>query len=163
MSHNRYSITDDQLLEAVRQSDCFSNALRLLGLPTTGSSHRHYSNRARRLGASFDHFDISGRKRAGGSSTRKNASHFLTLRTEGQRVGTVQLRRSMIEVGVPYVCSECGMEPVWNGKPLVLQVDHRDGNPLNNQIANLRFLDANCHTQTATYGFKRGMRLESCL
>ncbi|MGH3218614.1 MAG: hypothetical protein ACRDPY_07845 [Streptosporangiaceae bacterium] len=29
----------------------------------------------------------------------------------------------------PYICAECGQLPEWNGKPLVLQVDHVNGDP----------------------------------
>ena len=49
-------------------------------------------------------------------------------------------------------CAECGQESVWNNKPLVLQLDHIDGNSDNNEISNLRLLCPNCHTQTETFG-----------
>jgi hypothetical protein len=49
-------------------------------------------------------------------------------------------------------CSCCGMLPIWNNKPLKLQVDHSNGNPKDNRIENLRVLCPNCHSQTATWG-----------
>lgn len=56
-------------------------------------------------------------------------------------------------------CSECGQGPVWNGKPLTLQLDHIDGDSDNNALSNLRILCPHCHTQTETYGSKgRGSR-----
>lgn len=48
-------------------------------------------------------------------------------------------------------CSECGIGGVWNGKPIVLQLDHIDGNSNNNLLDNLRILCPNCHSQTHTY------------
>lgn len=45
----------------------------------------------------------------------------------------------------------CPTKPVWNGEPLRLQVDHIDGDPLNNELTNLRLLCPNCHSQTPTY------------
>jgi len=52
------------------------------------------------------------------------------------------------------ICSECGQQPWWNGKPLVLQLDHKDGDKKNNQLDNLRILCPHCHTQTPTWGRK---------
>jgi hypothetical protein len=48
-------------------------------------------------------------------------------------------------------CSECPCESIWNGKPLVMQVDHKDGNSDNNMPENVRLLCPNCHTQTPTF------------
>lgn len=51
-------------------------------------------------------------------------------------------------------CSLCSQPPMWNGKPLQLQLDHIDGNSGNNIITNLRLLCPHCHTQTETWGFR---------
>jgi endogenous inhibitor of DNA gyrase (YacG/DUF329 family) len=51
-------------------------------------------------------------------------------------------------------CEDCGTGSIWNGKPLVLQLDHIDGDSDNNHPTNLRLLCPNCHTQTETFGSK---------
>lgn len=48
-------------------------------------------------------------------------------------------------------CLECGVGNVWNGKPLILQLHHIDGNNKNNKMENITLLCPNCHTQTETY------------
>ena len=50
-----------------------------------------------------------------------------------------------------YECSECGINE-WNGKHLPLQMDHIDGDRNNNTIDNIRWMCANCHSQTETWG-----------
>jgi hypothetical protein len=49
-----------------------------------------------------------------------------------------------------YKCSCCNISN-WNDKPIVLEVDHIDGNSENNRPENLRFICPNCHSQTDTY------------
>ena len=49
-----------------------------------------------------------------------------------------------------YECSVCKLDE-WQGKKIVLEVDHIDGRHYNNHISNLRFICPNCHSQTDTY------------
>jgi 5-methylcytosine-specific restriction endonuclease McrA len=47
-------------------------------------------------------------------------------------------------------CAKCGIVD-WNGQPIVLDLEHKDGNALNNAEDNLECLCPNCHSQTPTY------------
>jgi hypothetical protein len=47
-------------------------------------------------------------------------------------------------------CSICFISE-WQGKKLTLELDHIDGNNLNNDFVNLRLLCPNCHSQTKTW------------
>lgn len=49
-------------------------------------------------------------------------------------------------------CTECGQGEEWNGKRLVLQIHHIDGDGKNRTKANSRIVCPNCHTQTDTWG-----------
>ena len=47
-------------------------------------------------------------------------------------------------------CWNCGIID-WMNKPIVLELEHIDGNAYNNSKTNLSLLCPNCHSQTSTY------------
>ena len=55
--------------------------------------------------------------------------------------------KKLINAGIPEKCDICGISE-WNGEPIKLQVHHKDGDRLNNEINNLQILCPNCHSQT---------------
>lgn len=49
-----------------------------------------------------------------------------------------------------YKCIKCGVDS-WCGETIVLDLDHINGDNLDNRLTNLRYLCPNCHSQTDTY------------
>jgi len=49
-----------------------------------------------------------------------------------------------------YKCSECNINE-WKNKPIVLEIDHIDGDSFNCSLNNLRYLCPNCHSQTSSF------------
>jgi hypothetical protein len=64
--------------------------------------------------------------------------------------------RQLLTESRGYKCECCGISE-WQGKDIVLQVDHINGDPYNNNPDNLRLICPNCHSQTDTFaGANRG-------
>lgn len=76
---------------------------------------------------------------------------ILILHPVGTNTQGSQLHRALLDLGRVYECAVCHQLPEWNGKPLRLQVDHIDGVGWDDRPENLRFICANCHTQTPTF------------
>lgn len=49
-----------------------------------------------------------------------------------------------------YKCIKCGLSE-WLGKPLIFEIDHKDGNNSNDARENLEAMCPNCHSTTDTW------------
>jgi hypothetical protein len=165
--YGRYS--RPQLEEAARETTSIAEMMRRLGMnPRFGSSHSALRHRLAELEIDTRHFVGAGWARNVPSNNRKRPDEILIRKPKGSRkMPSYMVRRALIDLGVPEICANCGQGLVWNGRPLKLQVDHKDGDNLNDEFENLQFLCPNCHSQTPTFGFRgkrpagRGDHLES--
>lgn len=151
----REKYTQDLLEAAVSKSQTMAEVLLNLGVTNySGSLHNHLKAKIAQLGIDTSHMKGRGWAKGRVSSRKKSAAEILQPTATGKRGYTYQLRRALLESGVPHTCNLCGLAAEWQGRPLVLQLDHRDGDWSNHTAENLRFLCPNCHTQTPTYGKK---------
>jgi len=74
---------------------------------------------------------------------------------EGSCKSRPRIRQILAEIR-GYKCECCGLSE-WQGNSIVLQVDHINGDPYNDNPDNLRLICPNCHSQTDTFaGANRG-------
>ncbi|MFE1785081.1 HNH endonuclease [Streptomyces sp. NPDC059506] len=151
-SHARVAVPEAALRTAVGESSSVAEVVRRLGLPPNDSSHRKVQRRARELGLDLSHFKRRSRRAFRPVVPKPVAASVLVLRPEGSaRTSHRRLRRALAEIGVPYLCAGCGNPGEWLGRPITLQVDHVNGDWLDNRAGNLRYLCPNCHSLTDTW------------
>lgn len=141
-----------RLREAVAASISLAETLRRLGL--TGSSwHRELLSRwIAEEQIPVSHFLGQAHQRGRPSlRPRKEAGEILVKHDRPHRTKTAHLRRALKEISVPERCTECRTGPVWQGRPMTLEVDHINGDWRENRPWNLRLLCPNCHAATATW------------
>jgi hypothetical protein len=149
--------TKEVLRNLVSESTSVSDVMRKLGIKRSGGSHSHITRRLKYFGIDISHFTGKTLSKGRPSRKKKSPDQILILNTTGNREDTIRLRRSLIEIGVEYVCSLCKIPPIWNNKELRLHVDHVNKNWSDNRKENLRFLCPNCHSQTDGYCGSKGL------
>jgi hypothetical protein len=120
--------TRELLTEAVANSISIADVLRYLQIPFSGGTHDHLSRRLKQLGIDTSHFKQVAPNREKPCAWRLTPEHVLVARPPGSsRPEARVLCWAYARVGVPYACEACGIEAEWNGKPIVLHVDHVSG------------------------------------
>ncbi|MGY1500464.1 HNH endonuclease signature motif containing protein [Streptomyces sp. QTS52] len=146
--------TREILEPVVATSSSVNEVLRRLGLEVVGGHHTNISRRIKAYGIDISHFTpVVRTERQRYNQRRRTAEEILIEDTSAhaRRVPSNRLKRAMSELGMEERCALCGIEGVWLGEPLPLEVDHIDGNWRNNRIENLRLLCPNCHSTTDSY------------
>jgi 5-methylcytosine-specific restriction endonuclease McrA len=146
--------TPEILAPLVASSTTFAEVCRKLGLKGEGSMNNHIAAKIREFGLDTSHF--TG-KRTGGLRRGAQCPHtiptelLLVRHRKPTRTGGTTLKRALDTLGVSRACAECGLDGEWNGKPLVTQIDHINGDHRDDRPENLRYLCPNCHSQTDTF------------
>ena len=141
--------TIQELDKAVKESYSWAEVHRRLRISQTGASTKGIRSRCDNENLDYSHFtgksgDMPKRKR--------NKIPLSEILVEGSTYDNKDLKVRLLKIGLlKNICYECGLLPEWNGKPLVLQMDHINGDNTDNRLSNLRMLDPNCHTQTETF------------
>jgi hypothetical protein len=93
-------------------------------------------------------------------------SHSRDIFVRNSNADRGQVKRRLIQdLKWPYVCRRCNNfffedregVPFWFGKPVTLQLEHRNGNSSDNRIENLELLCPICHSQTDTYAGRNSL------
>jgi hypothetical protein len=144
-------LSKTEVMEAVKNSINFTEVLRKLSIKKTGHSFVQIKNMIISFGLNTEHFlgirSNSGKIHVGGPIKNKE-DVLIRGKSRGR---TSQLRRALLENDIEYKCFDCSQGGIWFGKPLVLQIDHIDGDNTNNEKTNLCWRCPNCHSQTDNF------------
>lgn len=150
---NRRRIWDEtRLRELISTAQCYADVLASLGVRTQGANIKTLKKYIQKYDIDTSHFNSTGvRKRNGGLTKIPNEQIFIQ-NSSTQRV--VVKRRILMDSLIEYKCETCQNTGSWQGRKLVLQLEHKNGVYNDNRLENLCFLCPNCHSQTDTYAGK---------
>lgn len=141
--------TKEEFANIIANSNSYKDALRNMGYASqSGNSYKTVEKRVLKEGLDISHFNKS---RSPIKRTKENV--FCENSTATQKV----LREWYVKGKyTEYKCAICGLPAEWCGKPLVLTLDHINGNSRDDRLENLRWVCPNCDRQLPTYS--RGAR-----
>lgn len=129
----------EKMYSSIQQVKSIAGLCRILGLQPVGGNYRTMHKYINHYDLDTSHF--TGELWSKGLSLKENTNDYSSSTSVKKKFLTQ----------VSYNCSHCDISNLYNGKNLVLHLDHIDGNSFNNDVSNLRLLCPNCHSQTETY------------
>jgi hypothetical protein len=146
----------EELEYLVSTSNSFSEILKKQGKAISGAS-------VKVLKQTLAEYNISCEFNTASIQSKEKKS-LEDILTDNSTYQSFKLKKRLIEEGVKQdICEICGQEPIWQGQPLALQLDHINGNHYDNRLENLRIVCPNCHTQTETFSNKRSKKSNYCV
>ena len=147
---------EQALRAAVSESTSVRQVLQKLGLKQAGGNYMSIKKAINKYCIDSSHF--RGRGWNNGlthirTGPQRPISDFLD---KGVPIQSYKLKHKILtEKLLPRRCAGCGLKR-WRGKPIPLELEHKDGDSTNNSLENLELLCPNCHAQTDTY---RGLNI----
>src|SRR5688500_5773021 len=120
--------TEQQARDAVATSECYSEALRKLGLKAHGGNHRVFRRWVDDVWKiPTDHFDAH-RVRARLLAASNRTIPIEEVLVENSPYSRTALKKRLYELGLKHpICELCGQGEIWKGKRMSLILDHING------------------------------------
>lgn len=152
--------TDEQLIDAVKESLSISQVLSRLGLVVAGGNYKSINGHVKRLKLDTGHFTGQTWNRGVKHAPYKYARPLSEILVEHSTFSTSHLKKRLFKDGVfEEKCYRCNRIE-WEGEPIPLELDHRNGVNTDHRIENLNVLCPNCHALTPTY---RGRNIQAAV
>lgn len=136
--------------ESISRTDFFKK----FNMNPRGAKFQTFNKIVEKNSIDISHF-IGGGRTNGNNRPLTKDEVLSRLRLGDNLAPKVNIKKYIMKFNIlPYECVKCGTKDMWCDSSLVLQLDHINGNPLDNRVENLRFLCPNCHSQTSTFAGK---------
>ncbi|HYF24760.1 MAG TPA: HNH endonuclease [Baekduia sp.] len=145
----RLTYTEAEAREAIAASRSWAEALRRLGMCSTGNAWRILKKHAATWNISTLHFDP---RAALVEAQRQKAPALADVLVPGSTYKRATLKRRLYAEGLKERrCELCGQDEFWRGSQMALILDHINGVSNDNRLENLRIICPNCAATLDTH------------
>ena len=145
----RIKYTKELLEENVKDCYSFAELCRRLGLKPEGSNPKTLRKKMNEFGVDYSHFT--------GQAWNKNPENpvyrgkYLPKLCEHSSLSSANVKELVYKLSLKENKCECCGITEWNGKPIICELHHINGDSTDNRIENLQILCPNCHSQTDNF------------
>ena len=143
--------TDEQLIQAVKDSRSVAQVIEKLGLKPAGGNYKTINTKIAELGLDVSHFKGQGWNTGEDYKPIKEAIPLEKILVKDSNYQSYKLAKRLLKEGLKeHKCEKCG-NTEWLGEAIPLELHHINGDHTDNRIENLQMLCPNCHAFTDNY------------
>lgn len=146
--------TEEDFRKAVQENYSMASVIRAIGLIPSGANYRTVRALVEKFELDTTHWT--------GQAHLRGKTHNWSLKIPLEEIlvensvysSMSSLKKRLLKEGLleeRCYADGCDVKKEWNGKPIILQLEHKNGKNNDHRIDNLCLLCPNCHSQTETF------------
>ena len=140
--------TEQQLRDAVVGSVSIREVLEKLSVVAAGGNYKTIQKAIQEFQIDTSHLLGRASNRGKKFGSRRDIQEYLS---NNMTIQSYKLKNRLLKEGLLERKCNCCNNTEWLNEPIALELHHKDGNHLNNELNNLELLCPNCHAFTDNY------------